>query len=108
MRGKGRVMNPGLGTQCVKHKEVLRGSSESVRHFGGEFDPGSGSTLAACLMHASRAGSLSGDSRGGRVRNTWATYPGAGDSHRKRWVIPRTFAYRWGEQRKAKATLGGA
>ena len=23
---------------------------------GGEFDPGSGSTLAACLMHASRAG----------------------------------------------------
>lgn len=22
--------------------------------FGGEFDPGSGSTLAACLMHASR------------------------------------------------------
>ena len=24
--------------------------------YGGEFDPGSGSTLAACLMHASRTG----------------------------------------------------
>jgi hypothetical protein len=26
----------------------------------GEFDPGSGLTLAACLMHASRAGTLFG------------------------------------------------
>ena len=28
------------------------------RNDGGEFDPGSGSTLAACLMHASRTGCL--------------------------------------------------
>jgi hypothetical protein len=37
----------------------------------GEFDPGSGRTLAACLTHASRTG-LGGNSRfsGRRVRNT--------------------------------------
>jgi hypothetical protein len=29
-------------------------------YFGGEFDPGSGSTLAACLMHASRTEPPSG------------------------------------------------
>jgi hypothetical protein len=55
---------------------------------GGEFDPGSGSTLAACLMHASRTGLPSGDLRGGRVRNTWASCPGVGGSPRKRGVIP--------------------
>src|SRR5699024_8577399 len=43
--------------------------------FGGEFDPGSGSTLAACLMHASRTGFTSVDLRGGRVRSTWVTCP---------------------------------
>ena len=46
----------------------------------GEFDLGSGRTLAACLIHASRAResdrSLRGDdsgSSGGWVSNTWAT-----------------------------------
>ena len=29
--------------------------NEQVKHFYGEFDPGSGRTLAACLIHASRA-----------------------------------------------------
>ena len=62
---------------------------------GGEFDPGSGSTLAARLMHASRTGSASVGSRGGRARNTWATCPGAGGSPRKRGVIPRTLTGRW-------------
>ena len=28
---------------------------ELFKHFIGEFDPGSGRTLAACLIHASRA-----------------------------------------------------
>jgi hypothetical protein len=28
---------------------------ELIKHFIGEFDPGSGRTLAACLIHASRA-----------------------------------------------------
>ena len=39
----------------------------------GEFDPGSGRTLAACLTHASLTGkSPSGDDySGGRVSNAW-------------------------------------
>ena len=61
---------------------------------GGEFDPGSGSTLAACLMHASRTGRASARLRGGRVRNTWASCPGVGGSRRKRRVIPHTLAPR--------------
>ena len=32
------------------------GAAQARKHHGGEFDPGSGSTLAACLMHASRTG----------------------------------------------------
>ncbi len=75
-------------------------SSTRKRHrcfgiiIGGEFDPGSGSTLAACLMHASRARAPSGVLRGGRVRNTWATCPGVGDSRGKPRVIPHTFGSR--------------
>lgn len=41
--------------------------------FVGEFDPGSGRTLAACLTHASRTGSaglLFGGESGERVSNT--------------------------------------
>ena len=70
--------------------------------FGGEFDPGSGSTLAACLMHASRARTLSGVLRGGRVRNTWATCPGVGDSRGKPRVIPHTF---WARRERRRKTL---
>jgi hypothetical protein len=82
-------------------RTALRGWGLSgSRDIGGEFDPGSGSTLAACLMHASRTGSLSGGSRGGRVRSTWASCPGAGDSRRKRRAIPRTLVCRWGGSRK--------
>jgi hypothetical protein len=42
-------------------------------------------------MHASRAvaGGNAGDS-GGRVRNTWGTYPGVGASGPKGAVIPPT------------------
>ena len=40
--------------------------------FYGEFDPGSGRTLAACLTHASRTERLlRGYSSGERVSNTW-------------------------------------
>jgi len=45
-------------------------------------------------MHASRARALSGVLRGGRVRNTWATCPGVGDSRGKPRVIPHTFTAR--------------
>jgi hypothetical protein len=47
--------------------------------FDGEFDPGSGRTLAACLTHASRARAIWWQHRvvpsGERVSNTWATCP---------------------------------
>ena len=107
------------------HAEAARPKASNRRHrgsarsrarigsmmpeFGGEFDPGSGSTLAACLMHASRTGVPSGVSRGGRVRNTWAICPEVGDSLRKRGVIPHELRCRVGQLRKGlRAALGGA
>src|SRR3981081_3654100 len=42
----------------------------------GEFDPGSGRTLAACLTHASRTvNRLRAGISGERVSNTWVTCP---------------------------------
>lgn len=76
---------------------------ERDRHNGGEFDPGSGSTLAACLMHASRTGWPSGHLRGGRVRTTWAICRLVGDSFRKREVIPHELADRVGLVRKGSS-----
>ena len=60
-----------------------------------EFDPGSGRTLAACLIHASRTlfsiivacytdWKLSGE----RVSNTWVTCPKEGDNTWKQVLIP--------------------
>ena len=48
-----------------KHHSVSRFGASTVRTvFHGEFDPGSGRTLAACLTHASRAERLpSGSTR---------------------------------------------
>ena len=43
---------------------------ESCYIFDGEFDPGSGPTLAACVTHASRTQAGQPVLRGGRVRNT--------------------------------------
>jgi len=51
-------------------------------------------------MHASRARASSGVLRGGRVRNTWATCPGVGDSRGKPRVIPHTLRLRSGAARK--------
>jgi hypothetical protein len=57
--------------------------------FDGEFDPGSGRTLAACLTHASRTERPAcGYSSGERVSNTWATCPQLWDNSRKRVLIP--------------------
>jgi hypothetical protein len=62
---------------------------ELREHLTGEFDPGSGQTLAACLTHASRTGLLFRDGpSGGRVRNTWATCRAVGDTPRKRGTRP--------------------
>ena len=68
---------------------------EKSSYFIGEFDPGSGRTLAACLIHASRAQeasrSLRGDAcgmSGGRVSNTWATCLADWDNSGKPELIP--------------------
>src|ERR687897_3746653 len=59
--------------------------------FVGEFDPGSGRTLAACLTHASRAERpLRGHSSGERVSNTWVTCPWLWDNPGKPRLIPDT------------------
>jgi hypothetical protein len=61
----------------------------------GEFDPGSGRTLAACLTHASRTVNrfrpgISGE----RVSNTWATCPALWDKPGKLGLIPDTTSCR--------------
>ena len=93
-------------TSTIKHSEIFSLANvnfyELFQLFIGEFDPGSGRTLAACLIHASRtiqrteirgrkwekvseqarmgtSGLLASDlcllDSGGRVSNTWATCP---------------------------------
>ena len=97
----------GLVVGCELRSGKRPGNNSN--HNGGEFDPGSGSTLAACLMHASRAGCSSEHLRGGRVRNTWATCPEVGDSRWKHRVIPHTVTgRRAGEERVFGLALGGA
>ena len=57
----------------------------------GEFDPGSGRTLAACLTHASRTGRLKAcfyEPSGKRVSNAWATCRKDGDNIPKGVLIP--------------------
>ena len=55
----------------------------------GEFDPGSGRTLAACLTHASRTlNPLRWGMSGERVSNTWATCPQLWDNSKKLGLIP--------------------
>ena len=112
--GPGWSFSDGAPGQQQRNRVATRGSCsregrEASHALGGEFDPGSGSTLAACLMHASRTGGTSVSSRGGRVRNTWAICPEEGDSFRKREVIPHELAFRVGSVRKGcKPALGGA
>jgi hypothetical protein len=60
-----------------------------VRVFVGEFDPGSGRTLAACLTHASRTvRPFRGYTSGERVSNTWVTCPLLWDKPGKLGLIP--------------------
>ena len=59
------------------------------RFYNGEFDPGSGWTLAAGLIHASLRGS---NITGGRVRNAYTTYLSLGDSFWKQEIIPHKIA----------------
>ena len=57
-----------------------------------EFDPGSESTLAARLTHASRArkGEQSSEYSGARVSNTWIIYLEVGNNPGKPGLRPHT------------------
>src|SRR5574341_163106 len=73
------------GTEFPEESEVFAASTIGGCGRGistisdGEFDPGSGRTLAACLTHASRARPIRWQHwtvpSGERVSNTWATCP---------------------------------
>ena len=66
-----------------------RGSRPGFEFIYGEFDPGSGRTLAACLTHASRTVNLlRWGISGERVSNTWATCPRLWDNSKKLGLIP--------------------
>ena len=76
--------------------------------FVGEFDPGSGRTLAACLTHASRAvGPLWGYTSGERVSNTWVTCPSLWDKPGKLGLIPNISFWSHGWEGKAFAVWDG-
>ena len=69
--------------------------------FHGEFDPGSGLTLAACLTHASRTDfNLRVKVSGARVSNAWIIYPLIGDNPSKGGLIPNDTVSTLEEQSK--------
>ena len=77
---------------CLVRFSLIVNSSRCCEWFlFGEFDSGSGRTLAACLTHASRTESaLRSDSSGERVSNTWVICPALWDKPGKLGLIPNT------------------
>src|SRR3954465_7790276 len=76
-----KTVPPGTALKMLPPSPRARRS----HNINGEFDPGSGRTLAACLTHASRANlRVSGE----RVSNTWATCPELWDNPGKPGLIP--------------------
>ena len=70
-----------LGTRLTE----VTGREIGVFCFFGEFDPGSGQTLAECIRHASRTNlRVSGE----RVSNTWVTCLVVGNNSPKGELIP--------------------
>ena len=72
--------------------DLLRLIVRSNNIYNGEFDPGSGWTLAASLIHASRGAAWSSNTlmaTGKRVRNTYTTFLLVGNSPEKFGLIPR-------------------
>src|SRR5699024_3979732 len=79
--------NNNVSKKFVRNQTEVAGIRSPV--FNGEFDPGSGRTLAACLTHASRAVRLLREyTRGERVRNTRTVCPTLWNNLRKRRLIP--------------------
>lgn len=82
-----------IGQDMLRHipKSLDSQESSAQQVFVGEFDPGSGRTLAACFTHASRTERPAcGYSSGERVSNTWVTCPHLWDNRWKRRLIPDT------------------
>ena len=84
------------GKQREKSKRSRTERLISVIMCHREFDPGSGRTLAVCLIHASRT-ELSGSLllrklSGGRVSNAWVTCLKEGDNTEKFVLIPHNVA----------------
>jgi hypothetical protein len=85
-RDQDAVALPGGSTPVVSHPAVS--AVGALIDIYGEFDPGSGRTLAACLTHASRTERPAcGYSSGERVSNTWATCPQLWDNSGKPGLI---------------------
>ena len=89
----------------------LRARSLGPMSLDGEFDPGSGLTLAACLIHASRARAHFPQGRwvpsGERVSSTWATCPFVGDNTEKSVLIPHVVAEGIFGEQSSNAREGG-
>ena len=92
--------------RAVKPCDVSHGASRANSF--GEFDPGSGLTLAACMRHASRT-----DDRacsivsGGRLSNAWVTCPEVGNNCPKGWLIPHVVTGSF-QSPKPQGASGGA
>ena len=71
-----------LGT---RYNGMIQSSDWLSFVFFGEFDPGSGQTLAECIRHASRTNLRVS---GGRVSNTWVTCLVVGNNSPKGELIP--------------------
>ena len=76
-----------------------------AKRFKREFDPGSESTLAARLTHASRTRKREQSRKysGVRVSNTWVIYPLVGNNAGKPALIPHKL-----ERGKQQCAEGGA
>src|SRR5213593_835736 len=90
---------------------MTQGERSGSSVLDGEFDPGSGLTLAACLTHASRARAHFPQGRwvpsGERVSNTWATCPLVGDNTEKSVLIPHVIVGGISDEKSSKARGGG-
>ena len=88
---------------CSKLLQFLKNNNE-------EFDPGSGWTLAAGFIHASRGVTGSACTpltTGERVRNAYATYLLQGDSQKKFWIISHMIILLHGIMMKTSVVIDG-
>ena len=87
-----------------RSRVYIQRKKEKYINNNGEFDPGSGCTLATGLTHASRGAAGSGNTlpaTGARVSNAYATCPLQGDNREKSRLIPHIPKFRMGFRGKA-------